>query len=342
MEKSNIQKISVIRRPLNISELNNNISDKTKICNNKRQQTPKTNPLMAKIQNKQGETLIEKIKNFAGLHGNIYVVFGGVGDLVLVLAECYKDKTAKVIFFANSTAAEFGKYFLNFFQVNSMIHPNVMGSKIANQVVAYLKDTGRLQPSAHLADNLYYGDWYLNTEKYKNRMKRYANWVEDVGFIEEYKNKKTLILGPSGSFRAYQKQKFLSNEEYVAIVNHYLKNNYTVISTGADKDYSFYSKINHENHLWIMANKMVLKNGIEIPLKFNEFIKIINSATEVISVDTWLKTYTSLAGLPTKVIPNRSSNEWMPFGADPSDYIFINEDFWPSMKLVKPEEIIQT
>lgn len=331
---------SLTRKTMNIADLNKQIGNKTKLCNNKRPPTPKTNPILSRIQNKQDQTILERIQHFAGNHGNIYVVFGGVGDLILVLAECYKDVSAKLIFFANNNAAEFGKHFLNHFKVHSYIHPNIMGSKTANHVVDYLKGTGRLKNSAHLAQGLYFTDWSLNTEIYKNRMVRSTSWLNDVGVVQQFKSKKTMLISPSGSFRSQHKQKFLSDDEYTGIVNYYLKHNYHVISTGADKDYNFYTKINHENHFWITADKLVEKNQKINPLKFHDFLQLINSASEVISVDTWLKTYTCLAGIPTKVIPNRSNNDWLPFGVDPSDYIFLNEDFWPSMRLTKPEEII--
>lgn len=333
---------SLTRKTMNIADLNKQIGNKTKLCNNKRPPTPKTNPLLSRIQNKQDQTILERVQNFAGTHGNIYVVFGGVGDLILVLAECYKDASAKLIFFANSTAAEFGKYFLNYFKVHSYIHPNIMGSKTANHVVDYLKNTGRLQNSAHLAQGLYFTDWHLNTDIYKKRMVLTTSWINDIGVVHEYKSKKTMLICPSGSYRSNYKQKYLSNDEYVGIVNYYLKNDYHVISTGADKDYAFYSKINHDCHFWIMADKIVEKNQNTKPLKFPDFLQIINSATEVVSVDTWLKTYTCLAGIPTKVIPNRTNNDWLPFGADPSDYIFLNEDFWDCMKITKPEQIVSS
>lgn len=345
MQDANHKKIihaSLIRKTMNIADLNQAIGNKTKVCNNKRQQTAKTNPILSRIQSKQEQTLISRLQTFIGSHGNIYVVFGGVGDLILVLAECYKDISAKVIFFANSNAAEFGKHFINYFKIHSFIHPNIMGTRMANHVVDFLKSTGRLQNSAHLAQGLYFTDWYLNTEIYKNRMVRSTQWLEEIGNVHDYKAKKTMLISPSGSFRSYHKQKFLSNDEYIGIVNYYLKNGYFVISTGADKDYSFYSKINHDCHFWMMADKIVEKNQNTKPLKFPDFLQIINSATEVVSVDTWLKTYTCLAGIPTKVIPNRTNNDWLPFGADPSDYIFLNEDFWSYMKLVKPEEIVSS
>ena len=324
---------------ININQLNKIINPNIKSIQNKRQPTPATNVSLAKLQSKQSNNLLESIKKFIGPSGNVYLTFGGTGDLILVLAECYNDPSAKVLFFANSTAVEFGKKFLDFFKLRSFISPNIMGSRIANDVYNYLQSTGRLKTSAHLAKDLYFGDWALNTENYKQRMVLETNWIDEIGFIPEYKNNKCVVIAPSGSFKSTSRQKFLYVDEFQQIVNYYLKKDYKVFATGSEKDYSYYPKISHKNYSWLCADKLII-NGKPQPINsFVDFLKIINSASLIISVDTWLKTYTSLAKILTKVILNRNKNEWLPLGSDPCDFIFLNENFWPSMQLIKTEDV---
>jgi hypothetical protein len=86
----------------------------------------------------------------------------------------------------------------------------------------------------------------------------------------------------------------------------------------------------------------MFKNGSLVSTHpFINFLKIINSASEIISVDTWLKTYTLLAGIPTKVIESKFYDSYLPFGHDPSDYVFLNTKVWPHLSIVRPENIIR-
>ena len=89
-----------------------------------------------------------------------------------------------------------------------------------------------------------------------------------------------------------------------------------------------------------MSDKTINENNVINKHSFDIFLRTINSAKEVISVDTWLKTYTLLAGLPTKVIESKFHGSYMPFGHDSSDYVFINPNIWKNIKIVRPENII--
>ena len=92
--------------------------------------------------------------------------------------------------------------------------------------------------------------------------------------------------------------------------------------------------------MWLISDKTINENNVINKHSFDIFLKTINSAKEVISVDTWLKTYTLLAGLPTKVIESKFHGSYMPFGHDSSDYVFINPNIWKNIKIVRPENII--
>ena len=68
-------------------------------------------------------------------------------------------------------------------------------------------------------------------------------------------------------------------------------------------------------------------------------LRIINSAEHVISMDTWLKTYTLLCDIPTTVIKTRWNNEYKVYGEDITDRIFLNTKIWPRLNLVKIEDL---
>jgi len=285
-------------------------------------------------------SIIKRVEDFTNNDGKIYITFGGVGDLILLLAECYQDKAGNVIFFANTGATEFAKYFLNYFKLKHLISPNLMGSRLANVVVNNAKETGRLANSAHLADGLDYGDYSRNTEKYKNRMVLKTSWLTDIGTIPELLNKPTVVIAPSGSAKTPSRQRYMLVDEYANIVQIYLKNGYTVYTIGSQRDYDYYPKISNTNHNWLMADKIINKNKTIPLLDFSMFLKIINSSNVVVSVDTWLKSYSCLAGIKTRVVETRYNGEYRKNHVDPCDWIFLNTDFWDTMQIHRIDDLV--
>ncbi len=291
------------------------------------------------IEASRSKNTFETAMNFAGNSGNYYVVFGGVGDLILVLAECYMDPDAKVLFFANVNSRQFGEEFLKFFNMKYMIFPNLMGTSAAPQLVNELNATGRLQPSGHLADGLDFGDWARDIYKYKKKMTLLTNWKNEIGTLPS--NKKVLILCPSGSNKDPNRQRYLVHDEYLAIVHTCIRKGFYVYSTGSEKDFGYYPLINNHNHSWLLSDKTIDYKKHVQNHKFEKFLKIINSADEVISMDTWLKTYSALIGIKTSVIMNRSKGKYIDIFRDPSDYIFLNSDLWPDLEITTFDEIIK-
>ena len=341
-----LAELSINRRQTNLPSINSSLMqdivtpktvEKLKTI---RQIAPKS---VQELRNEayKNRSLLEKVKEFAGASGNLYLTFGGTGDLVLLLGECYNDPSAKIVYFSNQSSINLANEFIKFFNLKSFIHPNIMGTKTANHVNDLLIRTGRLKTSAHLARNLDYNDWKKNSNYYESRLPKLTDWVERIGKNDIYKSRKLMIISPSGSVRSESKQRYLNTTEYLTIVNIYLQKGWTVFSTGSETDIISYPAINHQNHLWITSTK-TFKNGSMVSTHpFINFLKIINSASEVISVDTWLKTYTLLAGIPTKVIESKFYDTYLPFGHDPSDFVFLNKNVWPHLSIIRPEDIIK-
>ena len=326
------------KRP-NINQISSNNTNIQK-TGNYRLQTQTTQMRVTRSNFVRSNGVAETAKTFMGSAGSIYITFGGVGDLMLLLAECYKDKSGKVLFFANNNASIFGRNFLKYFKLNFLVLQNIMGGRQANDVVEHAQKTGRLATSAHLADDLDYGDWKRNTEKYKNRMIRSTDWLLDIGKNPDLTNKKSVVIAPCGSFRVDTRQRYILPDEYTAIVKTYLNNGYLVYSTGGHKEFDYYPKIINENHYWLMSDKLIHKNK-NTPLKnFGEFLQIINSSNVVVSVDTWLKTYACLAGLKTRIMATRYHGGYEKTVDDPADTIFLNPDFWPTMQIHRVDEFV--
>lgn len=340
-----LAELSINRRQTNLPSINAlgmaNISSPKKVekIKSTRQVVPKT---VEELRNQayKDRTLLEKIKQFAGSSGNMYLTFGGTGDLVLLLGECYADPAAKVVYFSNQSSIDLAHEFIKFFNLKAFIHPNIMGTKTANHVTDMLTRTGRLKTSAHLARNLDYNDWKINPDYYESRLPKNTNWIDIIGKNNIFESKKLMIISPTGSVRSDSKQRFLTTAEYLTIVNLYLQKDWFVYTTGSETDINLYPAINHQNHAWITSTKIYKNGSLVSTHPFIHFLKTINSASELISVDTWLKTYTLLAGIPTKVIESKFYDSYLPFGYDPSDFVFLNAKVWPHLSIVRPDDIL--
>lgn len=291
------------------------------------------------IEKARSKNNYETASRFLKTNGNFYVTFGGVGDLVLLLAECYKDEEAKIIFFANNCSNKFGEQFLKYFKMKFLAVPNLMGSKWANMFIKEAELTGKLKTSAHLARDLNYEDWRINTEEYENRIVSQTTWLDQIGTITH--DRPVVLIAPTGSQRDAGRQRYMLTDEYLALAHVFLKRNMTVYSIGSEADLVRYPLIDNKNHFWLNSEKIIdCKKGIK-EINFTKFLQTINSASEVISMDTWLKTYTCLIGIKTHVILNRRPDKYIEYGTDVSDYIFLNKKIWHTMELWKIDDLIE-
>ena len=283
-------------------------------------------------------SLLFEVQNFITQEGNFYLTFGGIGDFILILAEAYKDPQAKIIFFANNTASSFVKDIINEFKIPTLIADNPMGTPDAMKALQMVRLTGRLRPSQHLSENLDYDDWSRRFDLYRNKMTTNTDWLQRFGTIPN-KTGKIAIIAPSGSFRNNSPQKYLHNFELDMLAQIYLKANYTVYCVGNFGDKDFYKIHKNPNLFWLTINQLVNFKDQKKPITTKEFFQIINSGDEICSVDTWLKTYTCLCGLPTNVFLNRE-NDHSRWGILAGDHIFLNTTLWPTMKLWDVKEFL--
>lgn len=326
-------------KALPINELNQIINPNAHVQNFRKQRTKYQSTKLKTIECAKNKTTYDQAIRFAGQNGNIYITFGGVGDLVLLLAECYQDKDAKVIFFANASSNKFGESFLNFFNIKNIVLPNIMGSMLAPMVVEHFRQEGRLKPSAHLPNGLDYGDWKNNIKTYEEKITSNTNWMQEIGKIKTLE--KIAVIAPSGSYRDVNRQRYLLPDEYLVLASIFLKKGYIVYSVGSQNDVRNYPWISHTKHFWLMADKTLDYKKNERPHTFCHFLKTINSASEVVSMDTWLKTYSLISGIPTNVILNRKQGTYIQHMTDISDYVFLNTNIWPELKLWRVDEYIE-
>jgi len=102
-----------VSKPVSVSP-NSNIQ----IVKNVRQQV-RPSIVQARINALNTNSELETMKQFAS-SGDIYLTFGGVGDLMLLLGEAYQNNNGKIIFFANDGCQNFRIRFYQVFQCKNI------------------------------------------------------------------------------------------------------------------------------------------------------------------------------------------------------------------------------
>lgn len=307
---------------------------------------PQVQPPKIKVQNLQREkpklpifsspNLLNQINSFTQQpNKDYYLGFGGLGDALLLMAVCWDNPRAKVVFFANQIP--FIRSFFELLGISVFLHDNIMGSKMANHIFDYMKKLPTFKESAHLADGLDYSDW-SNERKYIHRIRSQTRWIQHFGKVES--DKPVIIIGPSGSHKDTKRQRYLHNEEYIKLVNIYLDKEYKVYVTGSMHDLHHFGLIDREHFFWLHSETIYDGKGNASPSNLNNMLRIINSAEHAVSMDTWLKTYTLLCGIPTTVIETRWDGKYRQYGEDATDYIFLNKTIWPNLTIVKIDTVI--
>lgn len=283
-------------------------------------------------------TFLEKsLSDYLGDTGNWYLGFGGTGDALLLIAACHTDPEAKVLFFVNTGNQSFTSEFFKIFNINTYFYPNLMGRPIANSIYNWMKDQPQMRPSAHLAHGLDYEDWQRHPERYESNLKTIS--FNSIFGSDSLSNKNTVCFSPCGSSKDVRRQRYLTQEEYNRVLYYLNLRGDTVLITGSEQDFRFYGNYLPSNCYWLTANKLIDSNLQTKKISLVEMLRYINGASSAIAVDTWLKTYTSMAKIPTYVIKTRWNGEYKNYGEDCSDYIFLNPNVWETLKLVTLEEL---
>lgn len=280
--------------------------------------------------------LINQVKAFChDPNRNYYLGFGGLGDALLLMAVCWENPKAKVVFFANQMP--FIRAFFDIFGIGVYLHDNIMGTKMANHIFDYMKSLPGFRDSAHLADGLDYGDW-ANEKKYVNRIRGKTRWIQHLGKAPV--DKPVVIIGPSGSHKDIKRQRYLNVEEYKELTKKHLAKGYKVYATGSMNDLHFFGLIDKPDFYWLNSDTIYDGKGVARPSDLKNMLRIINSAEHVLSMDTWLKTYTLLCGIPTTVVETRWEGRYKNYGEDITDFIFLNRSIWPHLTMAKIESLL--
>ena len=285
------------------------------------------------------EFFVSILDEFMNGDKNVYLTLGGVGDLLLLLAVCYNNEKAHIVFLANDESNQFAKKFLDYFNLKYIVYKNLMGTKNCNPVYKKITSHPNFTLSAHLADRCDYGDWAKNTDKYKNRLVLGTDWINSIGIKK--RDKKYVIVCPSGSHKCEHRRRHLNTQEYNNIVKIYLKKGYEVITASSKSDLENFGFYPDSNCYWLTDSELINYRGVSQQIDFNTFLQIIISCDDLVSMDTWIKTFMALCGKSCNVIKTRFHSSYREIGQESCDHIFLNKDFWPKLKIHTYEDFVE-
>ena len=78
------------------------------------------------LEESLGNSTVASAIDFLNPSKNWYLNFGGAGDLILLIANAYKDTNAQIVFLANAGSMEFCKEILEFFKLECFVSKNII------------------------------------------------------------------------------------------------------------------------------------------------------------------------------------------------------------------------
>jgi hypothetical protein len=274
------------------------------------------------------------IEDYLDQHENVHLAIGGLGDAWLTIAACYQQKV-HVLFGTNRRIESLIARAFRLFDVPVRIVPNFHDDTPEGyalyryvQTHPHLKNIGYLPPTG------LYADWAADPERYFQKVVTRFPTLAKLGKTANLRPTARMIaLAPCGSDqKSPEARQRLNVADYHQLVAGLLAQHWTVLTCGSEQDLKYYGLHPHAHHIWLHSDWMVSHPGPRVPSDFRSMLQILNGCDEVISVDTWLKTYSGLAGIPTRVIVTESSLE----PRCPGDYIFLNPG-WGFQMLTVPK-----
>jgi hypothetical protein len=270
---------------------------------------------------------IETILKFIN-DDKFYLGYGGIGDLWLSLSTCYNAVNPRLVFWSTNSFSDIVKRISESMKINVLVVPFGANTPYSRFIWETCHRHKNLAAKPIFPSTLsLLKEWESNTELNLSRIGDSIPLKEIFGTVQ--KTDKMVCMAPVGSC----KSRMLDKNEFSKLVESYISNKWRVFSVAAASQIDYYEEDRCE---WL--NTDFIKHGEKtISIDITTMFKIINSCDLIVSLDTWLKTYTCLAGIPTKVIMNKRHKKYY-FDNNGSDRIFLNLEKWKSMSLVTLDE----
>lgn len=266
---------------------------------------------------------------------------GGIGDFLLLMSDgTYDlniDENLGLIFWANNPdiIKRLAKLFPKI--TKTIITPNYINGEVrkAHQYFDEIISEKSFLTKAHIPDYLdYIHQWDKCNVFKKYGIRRYPDWVVNWTILNKIDTtKKYSVYAPTGgSSDTDWKRKHIKRDLFLKLLNEDEHEFKYIVSTERE--------LNNIYGQDFVELQLLKRTGVKLFLdkEFEILFSLIGKATKVYSVDSWVKTFSAFAGVPTVLIEsfyNDSPFRKMGFERDPGDYIFIEN--WGFEKRIKQE-----
>jgi len=277
-----------------------------------------------------------EVSTFLEKHKQVHLAGGGLGDAWLTVAALSQERDAHLLFAANTGIERLAGQIFRLFGIPTLIVPSFGSSPVGLVTFQYAWEHLHCVSRGYLPANLDYSDWARHPEQYVARLVTWLPVREKFGCAPNPRPTTRLVaLAPRGSdtCRPFERKR-LTVEEYRQLVGQLLVRDCTVVTVGSEKDLAEYGLYPHSNHIWLSSDWRVSYPEHREPSTLELLLAVVNGCDEVIAVDTWLKTYSALACVPTTVIATRYDEPY----ENPGDQIFLNP-LW-EYRRVKIEDLL--
>jgi len=275
----------------------------------------------------------EKIKSYVeSCRGGILFALGGLGDFLIALDVCSINKLSLIFWINNTKIEEICQKFIEFYKVDACLYYCKIGIGV-DDAEAYLKKVCKEILEGKVLST-YNNVWHEFPKI--DFTPEPKNTIYDS--LETYKvdmPNNSFIICPAGSSFHTSERRLFYKEEFWNLIDLSIDKGFIPLLVGDDKQIDFYDSRQKCRHL--QFDKF---NGIKINI--GNFLHIINKSKFVISVDTFMKTLSSLMHKETYMIRNRNEdNVYHSYGVGRWDHIFTNPKIWKHLKLLTYDEIIE-
>lgn len=278
---------------------------------------------LARACNELSHARCAAVRHYLDKHDHIYLGAGGLGDAWLTIASYLQESRGHVLFAANWGVGPLVERLFQLFDTPVLVVPHFDSSAAGRALYEQVCTHAHFAGQGYLPDGLDWTDWGRRPQHYFSRVTtRLPQLIARLGRAANLRPTARMIaVAPRASdLRSDSEQRYLAVPEYRQLVAGFLDDQCTVVTLGSEQDLDYYGLYEHPNHIWMSADWSLCSSQGRAASDLRQMLAVINGCAQVVSVDTWLKTYAALAGIPTTVIATRRKKPGINFG----DHIFLN------------------
>ena len=270
-------------------------------------------------ETKELEAIAKKTADFLTSLPPFYMHFGGAGDALLLLATFLdKHPDATVVSCPNSIPAAHSLFDAFPSLKRIWFLPPIKNHQIHLLLRMLMRHVPNCLGKGVTPEMDYFTEWHDQLDIFKEyKVIRHPEWIKK---FRNAANAKQITLAPKGSLMgmAGSKRNIIDPKIWPYLLKFIQQSGFQPVIIGTPDEAKFYPAIpgcyDRRSH------------------SFHEQMEEIANSAGVIAADSWAKTFSALAEIPTIVFDPLKGADWMG-KKDPADFVFI--DPWNSITVVK-------